>query len=208
MDNKFDGVAFVEKLKELSGEEKQIVLSEKLAGAEDNCVQSASTWAKKLSQWNNGSHKLPTTEELLRISDLYGCSVDDLLGISSPRRASSTTYDLLASIDAAVQAGIADIEISEEGTAANMELVFPDDDDLLEYVKVCKVTTTNRRLVGLFDSYKQLTHLQKQNGLNNSICGAYFDGERKNATPLRELSPDDTILTYKPIGGNSSLPFE
>ena len=51
MDNKFDGVAFVEKLKELSGEEKQVTLAEKLAGFEDNCVQKASSWEKKLSGW-------------------------------------------------------------------------------------------------------------------------------------------------------------
>ena len=206
MNYQFSGAAFVENIKVYANETVTARICEKLAG-KDGEFGEIRTWQNNFAKWKKGESQ-PRAEDLIRIAEVCGCSVDDLLGISSPRKISTTTFDFLTIIDAAVQAGIADIEISEEGTAANMELVFPDDDDLLEYVKVCKVTTTNRRLVGLFDSYKQLTNMQKQNGLNNSICCAYFDDEKKKATPLGELSPDDTILTYKPIGGRSSLPFE
>ena len=203
MDNKFDGVAFVEKLKELSGEEKQVTLAEKLAGFEDNCVQKASSWEKKLSGWNNGSSRLPTTEELLRISDLYGCSIDDLLGVSPRQKAESeaTTYNLLSIVDAMVNAGIAKIVVDDvvNETEESMREVYRTERDI-QYIKQCNIKIYNKQLIRLLGSYKQVADLAGQSDLNKKMCDAIFEHEKENGTLLSTLSSDDVTLFYKPLG--------
>lgn len=206
MGNKFNGIAFVEKLKELSGEEKQVILAEKLAGTEDNCVHSASTWKKKISQWNNGSSNLPTTEELLRISSLYECSIDDLLGIS-PRK-KTTTYSLLSVVDALVSSENAKIEMGEDDTTTYEDFQMILNYEVpREYVKVCNVKIYNNQLIDLLESYKQVDSMSKQNGLRSKMCATFIESEKENSTPLVSFSPDDKTFIYKaPDGGQ--LKFE
>ena len=200
MGNKFNGIAFVEKLKELSGEEKQVILAEKLAGIENNCVYSASTWAKKISQWNNGSSKLPTTTELLRISDLYGCSIDDLLGISPRKKA--TTYSLLSVVDALVSSGNARIEIDKDDNMTYEELqMVMDYEAPREYVKVCNMKIYNNQLIDLLENYRQVDSMSKQNGLRSKMCAAFIESEKGNSTPLVSFSPDYKTLIYTTLDG-------
>lgn len=202
MSKKFDGVAFVEKLKELSGESKQSRIAAQLAGINDHNVNSAETWEKKLSTWKNGN-TVPSLDELLRISDLYCCSIDDLLGVSPRQKAESeaTTYNLLSIVDAMVNAGIAKIVVDDEQneTEESMHEVYLAERDI-QYIKQCSIKIYNNQLIRLLGSYKQVAALAKQNDLSKKMCDAIFEHEKEKGTLLSTLSSDDVTLFYKPLG--------
>jgi transcriptional regulator with XRE-family HTH domain len=64
----YNGKLFLERLKEVSNNKKHYEIAEDLNVSDET-----------VSRWNN---KIPTTDNLLKISEQYNCSIDYLLGVS------------------------------------------------------------------------------------------------------------------------------
>lgn len=200
MNYQFSGSDFVENIKKYANETVIARICEKLAG-ENGEFGEVRTWQNNFAKWKSGDSQ-PRAEDLMRISEVCGCGVDDLLGISSHRNSEHTsTYDLLTIIDAMVNTGIAKIVCFDEGTIANRDLVFPDEDDLLEYIKVCNVKIYNKHVISMIENYIHVTDLQKNADLSDKLKKALFDHEKEKNAPIGELSPDDVLMSYTYMNG-------
>lgn len=196
----FDGAQFVENIKKIANETIIKQICNRLAGLNEE-YGSVRVWQNKFTDWKNGKVK-PYADDLLRIASVYGCSVDDLLGVSSrSSSASSSTYDLLTIVDAMLTAGIAKIDICNDGTEANLDLIFPDEDDLLEFIKVCNIKIYNKKLVDMLENYIHVTDLKNNGDLGGKMLKAIFDHEKERNLPIGNLSPDDVELSYTTVGG-------
>lgn len=200
MNYQFNGSDFVENIKKYANETVIARICEKLAG-ENGEFGEVRTWRNNFTKWKNGDSQ-PRAEDLIRISEVCRCGVDDLLGISSHRNSERTsTYDLLTVIDAMVEAGIAKLDVFNEGTEANLDLILPDEDDLLEYIKVCNVKIYNKHVISMLENYNHVTDLQKNADLGDKMKKALFDHEKEKSSSLGELSSDDVEISYTTMSG-------
>lgn len=200
MNYQFNGSDFVENIKKYANETVIARICEKLAG-ENGEFGEVRTWQNNFAKWKSGDSQ-PRAEDLIRISEVCGCGVDDLLGTGTHRNAKyASTYDLLTIIDAMVNAGIAKIDCFNEGTEANLDLVLPDEDDPLEYIKVCNVKIYNKHVISMLENYIHVTDLQKNADLGDKMKKAIFDHEKEKNSPIGELSPDDVLISYTTMSG-------
>jgi len=198
MNYQFNGSTFVENIKLFANETVTARICEKLAGNNGEYGE-VRTWQNNFAKWKKGESQ-PRAVDLIRIADVCNCSVDDLLGISQPKKSVSklTAYDLLCVVDAMVKSENAKIEITADNNMSWESFrSFLEAEGPIEYVKVCNVKIYNNQLINLLENYDHIAGMSKQDDLSKKMCDAFLENESKNSSPLVSFSPSDISLSYR-----------